>query len=237
MSDTNEPADTATNPLPPQAAAEGGSAAPVAPTASTAPATPSLLDNPALIAAATGVNPAAAKKRRVVGRPFPPGNSAHQSGATPENLAILLTAIRNSFTMAGAANELGVSLRTVNNWQQKNPEVAQLISMARATRLEGLLKDLLKLSKVSKKDRANGYDWRAIAWLIERLPWAHAMLFKRDPNAITPDVLAAKIGEIVARIIPMLPVERHAEAQAILMEICGTLTPKDGDDDGGGDGR
>lgn len=241
MSDT---ADNTPSPLSPQAAAEGGSpaadsTAPAAPTptAPTPEPKPSLLDNPALIAAATGITPAAAAKK-IRGRPFPPGNPGSKSTATPERLEQLLKSIRNSFTMQGAANALGVPMRTVYYWQQSNPEISQLIKMARATRLEGLLKKLIELSTVSKADRASGHDWRAIAFVIERLPWAHTDLYKRDPNAITPDVLAAKISEVVASIIPMLPPEKHAEAQSILEKICGTLRPRDeGDEDGGGDGR
>jgi hypothetical protein len=207
-------------------------ASPAQPSAVVPAAKPSLLDNPALIAAATG--------KRFTKNQFQSGNPGKPSLATTENLIKLLESLRTTFTIQGAANQLGVSLRTVYNWQQSDSEVATLIDMARATRLEGLLSELLALSRASKAEKSDGKDWRAVAWVIERLPWAHGKLFKRDPNAITPDVLAAKIGEIVARIIPMLPPERHAEAQAILAEICGSLTPKSGDDggsDGGGDGR
>jgi len=225
MSDTTNTDNTPTpNPSTP--------ASPAQPSAVVPAAKPSLLDNPALIAAATG--------KRFTKNQFQPGNPGKPSLATTENLIKLLESLRTTFTIQGAANQLGVSLRTVYNWQQNDSEITTLIDMARATRLEGLLGELLALSRASKAEKSDGKDWRAVAWVIERLPWAHGKLFKRDPNAITPDVLAAKIGEIVARIIPMLPPERHAEAQAILAEICGSLTPKSGDDggsDGGGDGR
>jgi hypothetical protein len=225
MSDTTNTDNTPTpNPSLPASPAQPSAVVPVT--------KPSLLDNPALIAAATG--------KKFTKNQFQPGNPGRPTGATEENLVKLLNALRTTFTIQGAANILGVTHRTVYNWQQANPEVATLIDMARGTRLEQLLKDLLALSRASKAEKSDGKDWRAVAWVIERLPWAHGKLFKRDPNAITPDVLAAKIGEIVARIIPMLPPERHAEAQAILAEICGSLTPKGGDDggsDGGGDGR
>ena len=231
MSDTTTTDNTPTpNPSLPASPAQPSAVVPTAPT--TPAAKPSLLDNPALIAAATG--------KRISSTRFKPGNPGRPSGATTENLIKLLESLRTTFTIQGAANQLGVSLRTVYNWQQNDSEIATLIDMARATRLEGLLDELLALSRASKAEKSDGKDWRAVAWVIERLPWAHGKLFKRDPNAITPDVLAAKIGEIVARIIPMLPPERHAEAQAILAEICGSLTPKGGDDgggEGGSDGR
>lgn len=237
MSDENTtPAEVSPSPASP---AEGPSATTTpapAPTLGhtsdpTAPAYQPSIDDPDLLAAATGTKQVT--KRRSGHNPttFKPGTPFHRpSLMTKDVVRQVLVGIRTKYTVVGAAAFAGIGTRTFHRWQKENTDFAELVELARSNRLEELLDELMRQSTLSKKD---GGDWRAVAWVLERLPWVHRELYKRDPNAVTPEILAAKIGEIVTRILPLVEADKQAEAQRVMEEICGTLVVKDDEGDDG----
>lgn len=173
---------------------------------------PALTANPRLLTAALG---------RKIGRP---------TIKSEESIRKILIGIRTKRTLGGAAAYAGIGKRTLDRWKRNDAEFAELIEMAQAVQVERLVKEMLDYAKNGKHE---GRDWRAISWLLERLAGANRDLRKHNPDVVTPDVLAAKIGEIVARVIPLIDESKHAAAQAILDDICGSLKPKDGSDDDG----
>lgn len=197
----------------------------------TAPAYQPSVDDPDLLAAATGVKHTTKRKTNANSTSFKPGTPYHRPWVmTKETVRQVLVGIRTKYTVVGAAAFAGIGTRTFHRWKKENADFAELVELARSHRLEELLDELMRQSQLSKKE---GGDWRGIAWVLERLPWVHRELYKRDPNAVTPEILAAKIGEIVTRILPLVEADKQAEAQRVMEEICGTLVVKDDESDDG----
>lgn len=210
-------------PPPPASPAEGQPVAPVDPQIPPPPPT-SLLDNPILIAAATGK-----KKGKPNSTSFKPGNPyGRPTVMTVETMANLLRGLRTSKTVSGAIAAAGIGKTTYYRARRDNAEFAELADIAEAHATALLVAKLIKAASADRRDSKQ--DWRGFAWLLERRCSSRAEFAKFTPDAITHDVLANAISKVVATIMPKIKEEDRAAVLQAMESVFADLKPKDRDD-------
>lgn len=228
MNDENQnstpeiPPPTPSTPASPAEGPPAGEAPSVAP--SLPPSKPSLLDNPILIAAATGK-----KKGKPNSTSFKPGHHiGRPSVLTTEVMANLLRGLRTKKTISGALAAAGIGKTTYWRARRDNAEFAELADIAEAHATALLVSKLIKAAGADRRESKQ--DWRGFAWLLERRNSSRAEFAKFTPDAITHDVLANAISKVVATIMPKIKEEDRQAVLQAMESVFADLKPKDRDD-------
>lgn len=106
-----------------------------------------------------------------------------------------------------AARIAGVDRDVVYKERDRNPEFAAKIEAA----MDADEFEALEAVRKHQKD-----DWRAAAWSLERKQWKR--YGRRDPLAVTPEMIQQVTGRLLDRLLHFIPEERRAEAAATIQD-------------------
>jgi len=84
---------------------------------------------------------------------------ARPSKYDPETVKVIIDAILDCMTYAGAADAGGISYETFNEWRKNHPEFSEAVLKANAE---------AKRLHLKRVNQAGKRDWRASAWMLER---------------------------------------------------------------------
>lgn len=104
-----------------------------------------------------------------------------------------------------AARIAGIDRDIVYKERDRNPEFAAKIEAAMDA-------DEFKALEAVRKHQKD--DWRAAAWSLERKQWKR--YGRRDPLAVTPEMIQQVTGKLLERLLHFIPEERQAEATATI---------------------
>ena len=121
---------------------------------------------------------------------------------------LLLTALRNGASRRQAAKSIGVGKTTLWRYLQDHPSFRWKIEQAEAHCYRRL---------VEQFDLDSKGDWRASAWLLERL--YPEDFGKRHPDHISPAQAAAAMEQIVAILVDEVPAEYHTRIYARMVAL------------------
>jgi DNA-binding XRE family transcriptional regulator len=110
------------------------------------------------IAQEFGVSQQAVSKRAKTWRSIPTHLTGTRSKATPSNLEGIVQGIERGLSLTEAAAIVGVSRQTVYSWKADNPDLADMIEKAEASRISTQLDNMLIAAKT---------DWRASHQLLK----------------------------------------------------------------------
>lgn len=120
------------------------------------------------IAQEFGVSQQAISKRSKSWRSIPTHLTGTRSKATPSNLKGIVQGIERGLSLTEAASIVGVSRQTVYSWKADNPDLADMIEKAEASRISTQLDNMLIAAKT---------DWRASHQLLK----SYAARFRDTP--------------------------------------------------------
>lgn len=138
----------------------------------------------------------------------PPGQN-HKFFADPVHLAEFFEAVEVFGDITDAAQLVGVSRTVVYDERDRNPEFAARLNKA------FLQIEFDAVSEVRKGKRDK--NWRRAAWLAEKKNsrrWG-----RKDPLAVTPEMIVAVSNRISNILIAFVPVEKLAEASSAVSTV------------------
>ena len=124
------------------------------------------------IALEHNVSQQAISKRAKAWRSIPTHLTGTRSKATPSNLEGIVQGIERGLSLTEAAAVVGVSRQTVYSWKADNPDLADMIEKAEASRISTQLDNMLVAAKT---------DWRASHQLLK----SYAARFRDTPAGDT----------------------------------------------------
>lgn len=140
----------------------------------------------------------------------PPSNPGKFFG-DPDRLAAFFEAVEVFGNISDACEMVGVSRTVVYDERDRNPEFATLLVKAKRQKHFKIIKTITDVALEGPKGkRGRKQDWRAGAWILEREN--SARYGKRDPNAVTPEMMSAVANGLVADLLPFIPPDLAAAA-------------------------
>ena len=148
-----------------------------------------------------------------------PANALHRHRilSSPRKRGEILKALCDGHAYGYAAAMCGTTLNTLFSEMSRDQEFKDAVRQARE---EGKVNLVAGIIDASKK-KISG-DWKAAAWLLERVWWRE--FGKHDPDAITPNQLAAAVSRITAIIMTEVPPEHHEVLKTKISEILSNLS-------------
>lgn len=138
----------------------------------------------------------------------PPSNVDKFFG-NADRLAAFFEAVEVFGDITDACQMVGVSRTVVYDERDRNPEFAARLRKAQLQIEFDAVSDVRK----GKRDK----NWRRAAWLAEKKNsrrWG-----RKDPQAVTPEMIVAVSNRISNLLIAFVPVEKLAEASAALATV------------------
>jgi hypothetical protein len=161
-----------------------------------------------------------------------PGGVRNRFFADPKQEADFFEAVRIFGNIADAAEYVGVNRQRVYDERDRNPDFAEKLQRAKRQ----IEFDLLKAIKAagttgSVHTKTKRQEWRAGAWILERRnPQRYG---RKDPNAVTPEMVMAVANGILSDILEFIPPERRDDATqkcaVRLNDFAKALAPTDPD--------
>ena len=130
------------------------------------------------------------KPKKKAGRP---------SKYTPEIVATICDLIRSGNFKNYVAEQVGICRDTFNEWERRYPKFSDLVKSAEGERKETLLQRIQSASTAP----AGSVDWKAAAWILERMyPGEFSLHNRIDLQAevrVSNDQLRAELAELEQR--------------------------------------
>lgn len=138
-----------------------------------------------------------------------------------------------------ASKAVGICRDTVYDEKKRNPVFAARIEIAAVLFELNCLRTMRAAVNGELETRTGKKEWRAAAWVLERRFWQ--TYARRDPNAVTPEMLFAVATGISGDLLEFVPVEQRKAAaekiQARLEELSKAIKKSSESEDELLDGR
>jgi hypothetical protein len=148
---------------------------------------------------------------------------------------VFMRAIGLLLSAKDAAYVAGVDPSKVSLEKKRDDTFAEEMAKRRAVAKQTLVSKVFEAASGEFYDKAGNRlppDWRAAAWLLERLFFED--FGKRDPDAVTAEKFAATLAEVFGGMLKFIPAEQRSDAQREFETMLAKLSSgakDDGDDD------